>query len=262
MSEQIGFIILRHVNSELTNEYWQESYSCIRNFYPENKIVIIDDYSNNDFLKSDLILYNTEIINSEFHPGKGELLPIYYYLIYKWFKKAIIIHDSVFINNYINFDNVDKYKFLWYIEHEWNDIETEKKLINCLNNNKEILDLYNNTYLWQGCFGCMTIITHDYLKIIDEKYNLFHLFNVVNSRNERCALERVFGCILLLNDDKINYNSNDISLLNSITNSYYNGLPSIFGCWHYSFDDYKKNKCIFNTCMKYRLPIIKVWSGR
>jgi hypothetical protein len=262
MSEQIGFIILRHVNSELTNEYWQESYSCIRNFYPENKIVIIDDYSNNDFLKSDLILYNTEIINSEFHPGKGELLPIYYYLIYKWFKKAIIIHDSVFINNYINFDNVDKYKFLWYIEHEWNNIETEKKLINCLNNNKEILDLYNNTYLWQGCFGCMTIITHDYLKIIDEKYNLFHLFNVVNSRNERCALERVFGCILLLNDDKLNYNSNDISLLNSITNSYYNGLPSIFGCWDYSFDDYKKTKCILSTAMKDRLPIIKVWSGR
>jgi hypothetical protein len=62
MNEEVGFIILRHVNSEKTNEYWQESYSCIRKFYPENKIIIIDDYSNTEFLKTDLNLYNTEII--------------------------------------------------------------------------------------------------------------------------------------------------------------------------------------------------------
>ena len=260
--EQVGFIILRHVNSDITNEYWQESYSCIRKFYPENKIIIIDDYSNKDFLKSDLILYNTEIINSVFQAGKGELLPIYYYLIYKWFKKAVIIHDSVFMNNYIEFNNIDKYKFLWYIEHTWNDNNTEKKLISCLNNNKEILDLYNNTHLWQGCFGCMAVITYEYLKVIDDKYNLFNLFNVVNSRNDRCALERLLGCILLLNDNKLIYNSNDISFLGSITNTYYNDLPCFFGCWGYSFTDYKNTKNILNTGLKNRLPIIKVWSGR
>ncbi len=110
--DDIGFIILRHVNSPTTNEYWQESYSCIRKYYPLNKIVIIDDHSNYDFLKSDLKLYNTEVLNSVFTSGKGELLPIYYYLMYKWFKKAVIIHDSVFMNNYLNFSDVDKYKFL------------------------------------------------------------------------------------------------------------------------------------------------------
>ena len=40
------FIIVRHVNSELTNKYWKESYNCIRKFYPEIKVVIIDDSTN------------------------------------------------------------------------------------------------------------------------------------------------------------------------------------------------------------------------
>ena len=31
--EKIGFIILRHVNNNLTNEYWKEAYKCIRKFY-------------------------------------------------------------------------------------------------------------------------------------------------------------------------------------------------------------------------------------
>jgi hypothetical protein len=260
MSVDVGFIILRNVNSEITNEYWQESYLNVRKFYPENKIVIIDDHSNPSYLKSDLNLYNTEIISSVFEPGKGELLPIYYYSIYKWFEMAIIIHDSVFINKYINFDNIEKYKFIWHIDQRWNDNKNEMKLINCLDNNSELLKLYNNTKLWRGCFGCMLIISHDYLKIVDEKYNLFNLFNVVKSRVDRSALERVFSCMLLsLNDET--YNINDISLLNSITSVYYNNLPSVFGCWEYCYNDYKNYKHILNN-MSDRIPFIKVWTGR
>ncbi len=41
-----GFIILRHVNNELTNQYWIKSIHCIRQFYPENHILIIDDNSD------------------------------------------------------------------------------------------------------------------------------------------------------------------------------------------------------------------------
>ena len=45
-----GFIMLRHVNSEETNKYWIESYSCIRSLYPDNMIIIIDDSSNYVFI--------------------------------------------------------------------------------------------------------------------------------------------------------------------------------------------------------------------
>jgi hypothetical protein len=47
---KIGFIILRHVNNELTNNYWIHSYDCIRKFYPENFIIIIDDNSKYEYI--------------------------------------------------------------------------------------------------------------------------------------------------------------------------------------------------------------------
>ena len=71
-----GFIITRHVISELTNKYWNNCIKCLRSFYPQKKIVIIDDNSNKDFLKSFYNFDNIEIIESEF-PGRGELLPYY-----------------------------------------------------------------------------------------------------------------------------------------------------------------------------------------
>ena len=48
----IGFIILRHVNSETTNLYWQLSYDNVRQFYPENDIIIIDDNSNYQYVSN------------------------------------------------------------------------------------------------------------------------------------------------------------------------------------------------------------------
>ena len=108
---EYGFIIIRHINSVLTNEYWKECYTCIRKFYPNNQIIIIDDNSNDLFVNSEhFIMTNTLIIKSEY-PGRAELLPYIYYLKYKWFDKAIIMHDSIFIQQYIDF-STDKYKFL------------------------------------------------------------------------------------------------------------------------------------------------------
>ena len=62
----LGFIILRHVNSKITNMYWQLCYKRIRKFYPKNKIVIIDDNSNYQYV-SELPLINATIIKSEYH---------------------------------------------------------------------------------------------------------------------------------------------------------------------------------------------------
>jgi hypothetical protein len=46
---EVGFIVLRHVNNKLSNQYWIHCIQCIRKFYSENKILIIDDNSNYDF---------------------------------------------------------------------------------------------------------------------------------------------------------------------------------------------------------------------
>ena len=49
-----GFIITRHVNSEKTNQYWNQCVKLIRTFYPLKQIIIIDDNSNQQFIKSNI----------------------------------------------------------------------------------------------------------------------------------------------------------------------------------------------------------------
>lgn len=231
--QSIGFIILRHVNSEYTNQYWIHCYNCIRKYYPENKILIIDDNSNYLYI-TDIDLHNTNIINSEY-PMRGELLPYIYFLENKFCDTAVILHDSVFINKFINF-NVDKYKLIWDFDHRWDQIEDETKMITTFND-KELLDFYNNKKLWRGCFGGMTIITYDYLSYINSKYNLYKFIPLITKRFNRCSFERVLGCILQKHYPKS-------TLL---------GYIGTYCPWGIRFH------CIH----KYNhLPLIKVWTGR
>ena len=47
--DNLGFVILRHVISEETNEYWNECVKRINYFYPLRSIVIIDDNSKKEY---------------------------------------------------------------------------------------------------------------------------------------------------------------------------------------------------------------------
>lgn len=237
---EYGFIIIRHINSSLTNEYWKECYTCIRKFYPDNKIIIIDDNSDTTFVNSEnFIMSNTQIINSEY-PGRAELLPYIYYLKNKWFNKAIIIHDSIFIQQYIDF-STEKYKFLWYFEHDgWAQPQDEEDLIKSLNNHEELLNFHKKRELWKGCFGVMSVISYDFLKSLDEKYNFTNLLNKVKTRYNRCSFERVYASMCQLNHKYYNFHifGNILKYCN----------------WGINFLQYKKEKI--------DLPIIKVWSSR
>jgi hypothetical protein len=233
MEDKFGFIILRHVNSETTNLYWIHCYECIRKYYKENKILIIDDNSNYKYV-TDYNLYNTTIINSDY-PQRGELLPYYYYLSNKLFDTAIIIHDSVFINKFIDF-NVDKYKIIWEFEHNWDQIEDETRIINIFND-PELLNFYENKTLWKGCFGGMCIITFDFLKHLDNKYDISKLLNCILTRYNRSSFERVFACLLQKEYKK----------------------ETLLGNIH----QYIKWEVTYNEIDDYKhLPLIKVWTGR
>ena len=235
MIENIGFIILRHVNNELTNKYWIHCYDCIRKFYQENYILIIDDNSNDHYLTKDKILYKTTVINSEYHQ-RGELLPYYYYLQNKLFETAVVIHDSVFINKYIDF-TVDKYKIIWDFQHHWDQIKDETLMIRSFNDDN-LLKFYENKSLWEGCFGSMTIITHDFLYNINKKYNLDILLNLILNRVNRSSLERVLACIF-----QKEHKHNQVLL----------GDIHKYCPWGITFDQ------IHNYI---HLPIIKVWTSR
>ncbi len=250
-----GFIITRHVNSELTNKYWNRSVKQLRILYPEIKIVIIDDNSIQEYVKAEHDFHNVEIIQSEF-PGRGELLPYYYYIKNKFFDNAVIIHDSVFFHVKINFNKLENFNVLplWYFNKYIDNLPDTIKLASKLKNSYIIKDklITNDVRLgmkddiWYGCFGCQSFINHNYLLNLESKYSLTNLLSVVLCRADRCCLERILGIIFYTENPKLKYQK------------------SIFGDihkylrWGYTYNEYTTD-LKKGTITK---PIIKVWTGR
>lgn len=215
MEKDIGFIILRCVREEKNDLLWKECYKRIRKFYNENKIIIIDDNSNEEYIDKDFQekLYKTKIIKSEF-PGRGEFLPYYYFSKNKFFEIGVFIHDSCFINSHIDF-YTDNFKFLWHFsQHTWDRPIDEKKIIGKLHNNTEIQKLHKNKKLWYGCFGAMMTVRHSFLKEIDEKHNLILIVDNIKTRYNRMSFERVISCIFINNIE--NKNLKDLSIFGDI----------------------------------------------
>jgi len=234
--------MLRCVVSPLTNEYWNHSYDCIRKFYPENHILIIDDCSDKNFL-NERLLYKTTVINSSY-PKRGELLPYYYYLHNKLFDKAVILHDSAFINKYVDFQIYGEYKKLWDFSpiKSSDKPEDEKRILGVFNSNKLNI-IHSHKNLWTGLFGGMCIISHAYLNWVNSKYNIGLLLPVILCRKNRCSFERVIAVLLTQkNTDQ----------------------TSLFGDVHEYFSlNGKFLRPTFEDKEKYdHLSIIKIWTGR
>ena len=254
-SQSYGFIITRHVNSHETNKYWNNSIRCLRKWYPFKKIVIIDDNSNEAFLKADYNYKNIEIIKSEFK-GRGELLPYYYYLKNKYFDNAVIIHDSVFFHRRINFEQLLEINVipLWFFYSDTENINNTLRIVNNLDNSyviKSKLSLENNILgmnhlKWYGCYGVQSFIKHAFLKSLNEKYKISRMIPFVNCRKDRCCLERIFGCLFFTECNQIR---NRKSILGDIMK---------YQKWGYSYKEYE------NDIKKGKIPkaIVKVWSGR
>jgi hypothetical protein len=78
---KLGFIILRHFKNEIHSKYWEECYFSIRKFYPDNKIIIIDNNSDKQYLNTSVNLENCEVIESEY--PECRLFTPYYYILDK-----------------------------------------------------------------------------------------------------------------------------------------------------------------------------------
>jgi hypothetical protein len=251
-----GFIITRHVNSEQTNKYWNNSVQLLNKIYPNTKIVIIDDNSNQNFVKAEFDYLNVEVIQSEFF-GRGELLPYYYYIKNKFFDNAVIIHDSVFFHIKLNFEKLENFNVmpLWHFEKDKENSDNTFRIAQYLKNSYNICNKIKSTDIrllemkhdiWYGCFGCQSFINHNFLLMLENKYNLTNLISAVQCRKDRCCLERILGCIFFTDNQKIKFQK---SLFGDI---------KTYLKWGYTFneyiDDLKKG-----TILK---PVIKVWTGR
>ena len=116
-------------------------------------------------------------------------------------------------------------------------------MLNSLKNKEILLDMYKKRRHWKGCFGAITIISYDFLKKIDTKYNIFNLLSLIKTRRSRICFEIVFACIL-------HSMSSPNSLLGDI--KYY--------CkWGIKFKDVQRD---IKNLDKIKLPLIKVWTGR
>jgi hypothetical protein len=261
LSKQIissyGFIISRHVRCSTTNKYWNHSIKCIRHYYPFRQIVVIDDNSNNIFIKADMDYNNVIIIKSEF-PGRGELLPYYYFYKNKFFNNAVIIHDSIFFHKKINFDKYLSFPVLclWHFNPDKENIDNTLRITKYLTNNYAIQESISMNKLnilglnndeWTGCFGLQSFINYDFLVQIQNKYNIFNMLECVTTRADRCSMERIMGVIFSKEMKKK-------KLYKSIFGNIMN-----YEKWGYSFDNYEKDLYIKKRLPKY---IIKVWTGR
>lgn len=249
-TQTIGFIILRHVSEPSHNRLWKKCYENVRQFYPENKIVIIDDNSNYELMEDESYLYNTNVIQSEYI-GRGVLLPYYYFSKYKWFDVGVIIHDSVFINRFFDF-STDTCKFFWEIGGHGDDlIEVENKILSSYKD-LNLLVFHRCHERWTGCFGAISTINYDFLSRLNDKFPLSKLIDFITDRTERMAFERIFGCLVRYLLHSENHPINNIFI---DCHNYYSSRKIKLGT--FSYDEYMKG------IDKYKkFPIVKLFARR
>lgn len=261
-NKKFGIILTRYITSEKTNIYWNQCIKLIRYLYGTDiLIVVIDDNSDTEFVKSDYDYENIKIINSEY-PKRGELLPYIYYLKYKWFDRAIIIHDATFFHKKINISSINEEVLpIWHFERDRENIDNIIRIATTLKNSivvihkldMRLIPKYNSLGFimpideWSGCFGCQSIINLSFLERLQRKYEITNMIDVVTCRKDRCSLERILGCLFYLESP---------SLIK---------YPSLMGnilklnIWGTTIEEYMDD---LNTKKIVKYPIMKVWSGR
>jgi len=238
--EDFGFIMIRNVSDAQSDRLWKECYRCIRKFY-NNKIVIVDTGSNKEFI-TDLELVNCEIIY-ELLPKKMMMSAYYHMYTKKLFKKAVFLQDSAFIQEYIDFTNIDN-KFLWHFEHIADQPDKELRLLHLLDNSELLIHLYYYKEIWKGCFGIMTILTWDFIDILNTKYGFMKLYDIINCWEDWMAFERVMAVLCTFENMSL---CNEPSVLGDVFENIYR--------WGYTMDEYLEEK-------NHRFKIIKVFSTR
>lgn len=252
---EFGIVITRHVNSENADRVWKKCLEQVRKCYPTEPVVIIDDNSDYQYIKTDNVNFvNCTIINSEIKRA-GEMLPYYYFYKYHWFDKMLFIHDSVFIEKRIEYREISKVKAVWHFDpvgssNEESEYSAITELIPHLNHNEELTRLYGNSAEWKGDYGVMSLITYSYVKHIMEKYNIINMIQKVDSRIKRMACERIMGLIFSHDDPSFVKNP---SIIGNYLNTFNNQLNYSYGYEHY-MEDVNKN------IMK--APINKLFFGR
>lgn len=190
--DKFCFIITRCVRNKKTDKYWKECCRRIRTFHKE-KIIIIDDGSDPDFVSKDIEFDNTDVMTSEY-PKRGEILPYYYFYHNKWAEHAVILHDSTFLQRQLSQEHfVEDVRFLWHFTNMYISPTIHHKIMN----HPTLRSYIDGRQKWVGCFGVQSIISHEFLTTIYVKYRLNEFLHIIKNRNDRMDFERVFAFICI-----------------------------------------------------------------
>ena len=217
----------------------------IRTLYPYNWILIIDDNSIPSMIDCNFTMRKCKVIESEF-PGAGELLGYYYFWKTRLFNQAVILHDSVFLQQPLP-EIHDPVRFLWHFNHNWDEPRQEKQWLSRLHHSKALVDFYDKKTQWFGCFGVQSIIRLDFLDFLEFKYDLFkNVLPLIEKRSDRMCMERVFAVLCTVEFFPLQSKPSVFGNIHEF------GLP-----WGYDFKQYRTQP----QTWKY-LPAVKVWTGR
>jgi hypothetical protein len=248
----LGFIIIRHVNSNASDHFWKECYNCIRKFY-DNPILIIDDSSNRAFLTENLRLVNAQVVYDTTHKGAAEFLSYFYFHQLRPFDSAVVLMDSVFLQSRLNI-SAEPVQFLWTFEHAY-DVWAQPAydingMIVKLPHGKELVALHGQIQNWKACFGTMSIIQWEALDRMNQKYRLWDfILPKVGSRPDRMAMERVLG-ILTCHF----FGRQAMATVFGDIFAYYNSHHQT--AFNVGWLDYVNNPKLKS------MPAVKIWSGR
>jgi len=219
MNPDFGFIISTYVSKDIHKFALLKCILSIQHFHPECKIVVIIDH------KSDLNLFR-DILNMflnvyfEFDCStfNAENLPFLYFLKKKYFQKAIILQDSMWLAKRMeNISSINTCKFIWHFENnrnEWATIKEPETPFNLLNNivthddlnkyniknkiineefKKYCLEIYDDKMKWVGCFGCRLIIDYEFLVQLEQRTNILDLLLKLSEKRDRMSAESIFS---------------------------------------------------------------------
>jgi len=184
-------LLLRHVIEPHFDNLWIETYKSIRKFYPDTHIKIID---NNSTCASLYPVVNCEIIKATY-PESRLYSPFYEFLHMEGYSKAIILHDGFIFNTYVDFNTITPVKFFWHFEisdHVKHELEIQQ--LNTLDNNVELLTLYNSK-TWLGCLGCLTVIDKEFINQLESRYKISRLATVICDQEGQIAFERILAVL-------------------------------------------------------------------
>lgn len=260
MVEPIGFIMTRSVQRLEQNSFWNHACLCIRKFYPTVPIHIIDDNSNSTMVKAlPWIAKDSQIriVPSKF-PKAGEILPYEYLYRERPFQKAVILHDSMFLQSELPIEDVKNIHYIWSFDAIIDYPNIFNEMIGHLKIGKDITQMVASK-AWKGCFGVASIMDIDFLTQMHDQTGFLDLTPQIHSKADRCTLERIFAfCV-------------QCTLNGKIPAAICGSIHSHIGPFHYTFPLYQEDlqrqpKTIgFRKPTKHIIhsyPIVKVWSGR